>query len=186
MIDTTLYSIGHGSKSLDLFLEELKEFKIDYVVDVRSKPYSKFSSHFNQNELKYFLKKNGIFYLFLGDLLGGIPDDPSCRDEEGRVDYQLLREKSYFQKGIQRLVKAHKKHVRVAVMCSETRPEECHRYKLIGRELLKYDINMKHIISKNNKKQVKTQMELNRELWGLFGPLADSDDFLTKSRKSYL
>ena len=179
-MDTSLFSIGHGNKKVDVFLQELRSFNIDYLVDVRSKPYSKFNPHFNQNELQYFLKKHNIKYLFLGDLIGGLPDDKSCYDENGKVDYQLLKDKDFFKQGLNRLITAHNKNLKVAIMCSETNPQECHRSKLIGKELLKYGIDINHIIKKNN---FKTQSELNRELFGLF---ANNDDFHLSSKKVYL
>ena len=175
-MNTTLFSIGHGNKKVDTFLHELKKFNINYLVDVRSKPYSKFNPHFNQNDLKYFLKQYNIKYLFLGDLIGGLPDDKSCYDENGKVDYQLLKDKDFFVQGLNRLIKAHDKQLKIAIMCSETNPRECHRSKLIGKELLKYGIDINHI-------SFKTQSELNRELFGLF---ANNDDFHLSSKKAYL
>ena len=179
-MNTSLFSIGHGNKKIDTFLQELKSFNIDYLADVRSKPFSKFNSHFNRNELQYFLKKHNVKYLFLGDLIGGLPDDKSCYNEKGKVDYQLLKNKDFFKEGLNRLITAHSKNLRVAIMCSETDPKECHRSKLIGRELLKYGIDINHIIKENN---FKTQSELNRELFGLF---ADDNDFYQSSKKIYL
>ena len=179
-MNTTLFSIGHGNKKADTFLHELKKFNINYLVDVRSKPYSKFNPHFNQNDLKYFLKQYNIKYLFLGDLIGGLPDDKSCYDENGKVDYQLLKDKDFFVQGLNRLITAHDKQLKIAIMCSETNPRECHRSKLIGKELLKYGIDINHIINKNS---FKTQSELNRELFGLF---ANNDDFHLSSKKAYL
>jgi len=177
---TTLFSIGHGNKSIEVFLEELKSFNIKYLVDVRSKPYSKFNSQFNQNELKFVLKEHNIIYVFLGDLLGGLPNDKSCYDKNGRVDYQILKEKDFFIRGLNRLVTAHNKNLRVAIMCSETNPSDCHRSKLIGRELLlKYNIDMNHII---NKDIIKTQSKLNAELFGLF---KDDYNFHFSSKKIY-
>ena len=46
-------------KDLDALYELLiNQYKIDYLIDIRSKPYSKYNSEFNQNELKHILKKN--------------------------------------------------------------------------------------------------------------------------------
>jgi len=179
-MNTTLFSIGHGNKKAEFFLDELKRFNIDYLVDVRSKPYSKFNTHFNQNDLNYFLKQNNIKYLFLGDLIGGLPNDKSCYDENGKVDYLVLKDKNFFIKGLNRLITANNKQLQVAIMCSETNPIECHRSKLIGKALLKHDIDIKHIINKNS---YKTQSALNRDLFGLF---ADNDDFHLSSKKSYI
>ncbi len=51
-------------------------------------------------------------------------------------------------------------------MCSESKPEECHRSKLIGQELLKHDISMKHIVSN---KIIKSQETVIAELTTGFG-----------------
>jgi uncharacterized protein (DUF488 family) len=45
MKQKNLYSIGHGNKSIEKFIEQLKDFDIEYLIDVRSKPYSKFNQH---------------------------------------------------------------------------------------------------------------------------------------------
>jgi len=40
-------------------------------------------------------------------------------------------------------------------MCSESKPEECHRTKLIGEELIKLGINLNHITrTKNRQKEL--------------------------------
>jgi uncharacterized protein (DUF488 family) len=145
-----LYSIGHGNKSIEKFIEELKNFNIQYLIDIRSKPYSKFNQQFNQDELKDSLSQSNIKYTFLGKELGGLPEDPSCYTG-GHVDYDKLKKNTIFKDGLKRLVTADNKGIKAAIMCSESKPEECHRAKLIGEELIKFDINLNHI----TKDQVK-------------------------------
>ena len=68
-------------------------------------------------------------------------------------------------------------------MCSESKPEECHRSKLIGEELLKKNISIIHIISRNT---TKTQEAVINELTkgkGTVDIFGESLDFT--SRKSY-
>lgn len=91
-----LYTVGHGNRKINDFLKLLKEFKIEYLVDVRSLPYSKFNPQFNQNDLKFFLEENGIRYVFMGDSIGGRPEDKSCYDKEGKVDYEAVKAKDFF------------------------------------------------------------------------------------------
>lgn len=183
MKDTTIYSIGHGNKDIEEFIAELKSFSIQYLLDIRSKPFSKWSPQYNQNELKSELEKNNIKYVFLGNTLGGLPDDRSCYNDDGKVVYELIKNKEFFKQGLQRLITANEKNINVAIMCSESKPEECHRSKLIGEELLKKNISIKHIISKE---VIKTQEVVINELTkgkntiDIFG---ESIDF--KSRKSY-
>ena len=81
------------------------------------------------------LKNNGIKYVFLGDKLGGLPADDTCY-HDGKVDYDLVKEKDFFKEGLRRLITANTNGVKLAIMCSESKPEACHRSKLIGQELL--------------------------------------------------
>ena len=62
MKQENLYSIGHGNKNIEKFIEELKNFNIKYLIDIRSKPYSKFNQQFNQDELKDSLSQENIKY----------------------------------------------------------------------------------------------------------------------------
>lgn len=91
-----IYTIGHGNRKLNDFLDLLRKFNIEYLIDVRSKPYSKFNTQFNQNELKIFLENNGIRYVFMGDSIGGRPIDESCYNDEGKVDYERIKTKDFF------------------------------------------------------------------------------------------
>jgi uncharacterized protein (DUF488 family) len=183
MTESAIYSIGHGNKKMEVFIKELKSFGISYLLDIRSKPFSKWYPWFNQNELKISLEENGIKYVYVGDSLGGLPDDKSCYDSDGKVVYDLLKEKDFFKDGIARLTTANEKQIKLAIMCSESNPEECHRTKLIGQELLKKKISLKHIISeKVEKSQETVMMELTKGN-GLVDLFGNEVDF--KSRKSY-
>lgn len=180
---TTIYSIGHGSKKIENFIAELQSYDILFLLDIRSKPFSKWNPQFNQNELKFILEENGIKYVFVGDTLGGLPEDRSCYDYNGKVVYDLIKEKDFFKEGLERLTNANKKHIKLAIMCSESKPEECHRSKLIGQELLRKNISLKHIVSD---KIVKSQEIVMAELTkgkGTIDLFGNETDFT--SRKSY-
>lgn len=166
MKKSSLYSIGHGNKSIETFIEELKFFGINYLIDIRSKPYSKYNPQFNQNELKFSLLEKKITYIFLGDILGGLPEDMSCYTN-GHVDYDKLKEKDFFKQGLERLITANDKQIKVAIMCSESKPEECHRTKLIGEELKKNEIVLNHITRSKSKQKdliIKSQGQVMLEV----------------------
>jgi len=186
MEKSTLYSIGHGNKSIDELIEELCFFNIKYLIDVRSKPYSKHHPQFNKDNLILELKGREIKYVYMGDLLGGLPDDESCYTN-GYVDYQILKEKDFFKKGLERLINANNKKIKVAIMCSETNPSMCHRSKLIGEELLKHGIVLNHIIRLKETNQIilKDQYSVMSEIapngvLNLFG-----EEISFHSRKKY-
>lgn len=181
-----IYTIGHGARKIQDFVMTLKNFSIQYLIDVRSQPFSKFNPQFNQNELKFFLEKNGITYVFMGDSMGGRPTDKSCYDEEGKVDYEKVKSKDFFIQGIERLKTAYSKSIPIVIMCSESKPCECHRSKLIGRVLYAENIFLKHIDEKNNlKSQAEVINELNKGLSDIT-LFPDEVSINSTSRKSYL
>ena len=147
-----LYSIGHGRRSAEEFLKLLGENAIDYLIDVRTTPYSRFNPQYNKNALQTFLENNSIKYIHMGDQLGGRPKEPDCYNEKGRVDYVVLSQKPYFLEGIERLKTAYDKNLRAAIMCSESKPQECHRCLLIGKVLEEQNIPVMHIDEKGKLK----------------------------------
>lgn len=183
MENTTIYSIGHGNKKIEDFIAELNSFDIEYLLDIRSKPFSKWNPQFNQNELKFKLEKYGIKYVFAGDTLGGLPEDRSCYDFNGKVVYDLIKEKDFFKEGLKRLTTANEKKIHLAIMCSESKPEECHRSKLIGQELLKKKISLNHIVSPDRIKSQETVMIELTKGKGTVDLFGNEIDFT--SRKSY-
>jgi uncharacterized protein (DUF488 family) len=140
----SLFTIGYGARTLEEFVAALKANRIEYLIDVRTAPYSKFKPEFSKDLLQYHVERAGIHYLFMGDTLGGQPKDPACHTE-GKVDYDKVRGQPFFQSGIERLRTASEQEHRVALMCSEGRPEQCHRSKLIGEALAAAGIPVCHI-----------------------------------------
>jgi uncharacterized protein (DUF488 family) len=139
-----LFTIGYGARTLDQFLDALKAHQVEYVIDVRTAPYSKFKQEFSKDLLQYHLERAGIRYIFMGDTLGGQPKDVVCHTD-GKVDYDKVRAQPFFQTGIERLKKAFEQRRRAAIMCSEGRPEQCHRSKLIGEALAAVGVPVCHI-----------------------------------------
>ena len=171
MTETSLYTVGYGARSIDEFLTLLEEWGIVFLLDVRSRPYSRYKPDFSKDALESHLKGKGIRYVFMGDTLGGQPDDPDCYTADGKVDYDVCRQKPFFQAGIDRLSRAwHQGHA-VVLMCSEGKPEQCHRSKLIGPALEAAGIPVIHI--DENGQPLSQEAVLMRVVGGqpsLFGP----------------
>ncbi len=139
-----IYTIGYGSRSIDEFIALLRENAVTSLVDVRTSPYSSFRPEFSREPLASTLDVAGIRYIFLGKELGGKPNSPDCY-VDGKVDYGRLREKDFYKRGISRLLEALDQRYRIALMCSEGRPEDCHRSKLIGVSLSEAGIPLVHL-----------------------------------------
>jgi uncharacterized protein (DUF488 family) len=115
----------------------------------------------------------------MGDTLGGQPKDPACH-ADGKVDYDKVRAQPFFQAGLERLRRAFAQQRRVALMCSEGRPEQCHRSKLIGEALAAQGIPVYHI-DEDGRLLAHTQVidRLTQGQMDLFGPASFT------SRKRY-
>jgi len=141
---TPIFTIGYGARDMAAFIHALQAHGVVYLIDVRSKPYSRYKPDFSKEALERHLQQNGIRYVFMGDTLGGQPDDPDCYTD-GKVDYEKCRQKPFFGEGIGRLRRAWEQRLPVAIMCSEGKPENCHRSKLIAPALLAQGIEVAHI-----------------------------------------
>lgn len=141
-----LFSIGHSSQPSEHFLSLLQQHGIGAVADVRSSPWSRFAPQFNRELLAQSLKEAGIAYVFLGQELGGRPEEDELYDDDGHVLYGEVAKTDRFQEGIERL-ESGASQGRVAMMCSEEDPTHCHRRLLVTRVLRDHGVNVLHIRS---------------------------------------
>jgi uncharacterized protein (DUF488 family) len=145
----TIYTIGHSTYTVDEFVEMLRAFHIEMVVDVRSIPKSRHNPQFNKEELEKSLRKCNIDYMHLR-LLGGLRHTTKASINtawkkasfRGFADYMQTSE---FAEGMEQVVVLAKEK-RVAIMCSEALPWRCHR-SLIGDALLVRNFHVEDIMS---------------------------------------
>jgi uncharacterized protein (DUF488 family) len=140
-----ILTVGYGLRELDDLVTLLRRHEVEFVGDVRSVPYSKRRPEYSRSEFERALREAGLRYVFFGDSLGGRPDDPDCYDGDGHVDYDRCRTSSAFGRGIERVVRAHDQALRLALLCSEARPEDCHRSKLLAEMLVERGVPVAHI-----------------------------------------
>jgi len=125
---------------------------------VRSNPNSRWAPFANKDKPKEILESSQIRYLYLGDLLGGQPNDPECYDyQTGKVNYQVIQGKEYFQRGITRILEGLKKY-RVCIMCAEEDPSVCHRNLLVVERLRQEGVQAFHIRGDG-------RIQTDEELW---------------------
>src|SRR5262249_17638429 len=139
-----LLSIGHSNHAIETLLRLLQDAGVTAVADVRSRPVSGRYPQFNRSELESALRSSDILYVFLGDLLGGRPGQPSVYDGEGRVDYERVRATAFFQRGLDRLIAGAEEH-RIAMLCAEEDPLDCHRGLMIAPALVERGIAPSHL-----------------------------------------
>lgn len=130
MHSTTIYSIGHSTRSVDEFIGILKHYGIDELADVRTMPRSRTNPQFNKEELERIIPEAGIIYTHIKEL-GGLrkplkdSTNTAWRNAafRGYADYMQTPE---FTDALSRLIEIASQKT-TAFMCAETLPWRCHR-----------------------------------------------------------
>ncbi len=152
-----VYTIGHSNHPLERFMELLEKYEIEVLADIRTSPFSRFSRHFSQEPLRNAIQGAGLKYLFLGKELGGKPKEAEFYDQDGHVDYARIAASGKFAEGIDMLIAGCEKF-RVAILCSEENPVDCHRRRLVGPVLVERKVKLKHIRG-NGELQLETEFK---------------------------
>jgi uncharacterized protein (DUF488 family) len=145
MAQPTIFTIGHSTCAFERFLALLRLANVNAIADVRTLPFSRHFPHFNHDALSNKLGEYGISYAFLGAELGGRPKDRKFYTS-GVADYEKMAKGGEFQEGLLRVIEGAK-HYRIALMCSEHDPLDCHRCLLAGRALAERDLTVGHILT---------------------------------------
>jgi len=145
MSQPTIFTIGHSTHNYERFLELIRNAGVTAVADVRTAPFSRHFPQFSRDALQTELRMDGIAYSFLGKELGGRPTGSQyyC---DGVADYERMARSPDFARGLQRVLDGARKY-RIALMCSEHDPLDCHRCLLVGRALAARGAAVKHILA---------------------------------------
>ncbi|MGH6928536.1 MAG: DUF488 family protein [Dongiaceae bacterium] len=140
-----VYTIGHSNHPIERFVELLRGAGITAVADVRSIPHSRRWPQFGRARLDRSLAEAGIAYVYLGAELGGRPGDSSLLSD-GKPDYGRMAATPAFAAGLDRVLDGAKRY-RIALMCAEREPLECHRFLLVSPHLLQRGVAVRHILA---------------------------------------
>ena len=147
-----IWTIGHSTRSIDVFISLLEENGIRLLADVRSLPGSKRYPQFNKETLAESLNARGIRYEHFPELGGRRKSKPDSRNTawrnasfRGYADYMETKE---FHKGIERLFTLAGEVGPAAIMCAEAVWWRCHR-SLISDYLKARRIDVMHILGAN-------------------------------------
>jgi uncharacterized protein (DUF488 family) len=147
----TIWTIGHSTRAIEEFIDILRGFRIEILVDVRHFPGSRRYPHFNKSALHYALAAVGIRYEHLVELGGRRPAKPDSHNTawrnpsfRGFADYM---ETQAFRSGLERLLEIARSG-RTAIMCSEAVWWRCHR-SMIADYLKSTGVRIVHILGAN-------------------------------------
>ena len=145
---TTIWTVGHGARTLRGLLDLLTHAGIRRIVDIRRFPGSRRHPHFGGEALRDALSGLDIAYEHDADL-GGFrrpaPDSPnrSLRNESFRGFADHMATPS-FREALERLISTSG-GTPTAIMCAETLWWRCHR-RLVADALLARGLEVEHLL----------------------------------------
>ena len=157
---TTIFTIGHSTRTSAEFVTLLQEVQVDLLVDVRSIPRSRTNPQFNTDALTETLAGAGIAYRHLGALGGlrhrrkdAMPSPNTLWRNDAFRNYADYAATDAFRAGLDELRALAGDH-RCAIMCAEAVWWRCHR-RIIADYLLAGGIPVAHIMGHNKVEPAK-------------------------------
>lgn len=149
MAGSTVYTIGHSTRSLDEFVAMLEAHGVTSLIDIRTVPKSRRFPHFAGEALSESLPSVGISYDWIKALGGLRKPEPDSQNSawrnlsfRGYADHMQTAE---FNAAVDELVRRSQRES-IAMMCSEAVPWRCHR-SLVGDALVVRGVEVLDIMS---------------------------------------
>lgn len=173
----TLFQKGNSIDVCHLF-DTLIKYGVNFLIDVRSVPFSKQYPQCNADNMRITGKELDIPYMNMPEI-GAKASSPqevfskasdiffeqdifpiakSYRPEKTElhasdeiVDFRKFRHDEHFVSGLKRIENAYNKNFTLCLMCSEKKPMDCHRYFLVSKALeQRYGdwLEIRHIVEK--------------------------------------
>lgn len=162
-----LYTVGHSQHDFEYFSNLLKNNNINYLLDVRSTPYSKYAETYNREHLSKLLLEKNITYSYMGKYFGARPENIELYNEEGYLDFEKVAQSELFIKGMKNVILGLNRGNNIALMCTEKDPIDCHRAILVARAFSLSGVNVTHILPDG---KLQTQKELDERLLDMYFP----------------
>ena len=156
-----IYALRHSNYPFAKFIEILKKYNINCVVDIRAIPYSKYNIQYNKEFFQNSLKKLGYTYIYMADEFGAKRRTRESYNSEGYADFEKVILEDDFKRGIERLKTGCNKGYKIVLLGAMQDAIRCPRAILVGRALIKHGFDVKYIMHEGN---LKTQDELEEQL----------------------
>ncbi len=141
-----IYTIGHSNYTMERLIDMLEYYNINCVVDIRGTPYSKYNIQFDKETIRYTLTNSGFVYIYMGKELAAKRIRKNSYNNEGYSNFEEVIKEEEFKRGVERLKNGCEKGYKIILLGAMQDPIRCHRSILVGRELVKNDFDVKHIL----------------------------------------
>jgi uncharacterized protein (DUF488 family) len=156
-----IFAIGHSNYPYSKFIEMIKKYNINCIVDIRETPYSKYNTQYNKEYFREILKKDGFTYIYMGQEFGAKRGSKQSYNNEGYADFEKVIQEEIFLNGIERIKNGIDMGYKIVLLGAMQEPIRCHRSIMVGRFLNKEGIHVKYILHEGN---LATQDNIEEEL----------------------
>lgn len=140
-----IYTIGFTKKSLEEFINLLKENGVQKVVDIRLKPSSQLSGFAKAKDLKYILGNEGIGYEHVTELAPEETILEKYRKDKNWEEYEKAFRELMGRRNAKEILKRLLKEGKtLCLLCSENKASKCHR-RLVAELLKEEDVEIVHL-----------------------------------------
>lgn len=147
-MDNMIYTIGYTAFTIDEFIKQLKSLNINCLIDVRTTPIaSDFYKIYSKQSLQPLLKEHDILYMNFDKEFGARQPEEEFYKKYGYLDFEAFIQSDFFLSGVKRLKKGCELGNRIALMCAEKDPINCHRAIMVARGLKNNDLKVAHILA---------------------------------------
>jgi uncharacterized protein (DUF488 family) len=171
-----IYTIGYSCFKIDDFVNVLKKYNINCVVDVRSNPNSKFYTDYNYNELENTLKEHNILYRNYKKEFGAQQENTKYY-RNGYLDFESFCMSEAFREGMRKIEAGIELKYIFVLMCAEKDPIKCHRTLMIANEFHKSGYKINNILFDGT---IETQESIEQRLLDIYFPKREQMSFLEK------
>ena len=117
MSESTIYLVGYGNKKIDDFIKDLINLNIDFLLDIRSEPYSKWNDRYKHKHLAIELERNNITYVFMGDDINGSANIIKCYNYDDI--YDLIKQYRSYLNRLKNSPVVDSSKMNLAILCNE-------------------------------------------------------------------
>ena len=142
-----IYTIGYTAFKINDFIDVLKKYNINCLIDVRSTPKSSYYTEYNKENLSKLLKEHNIVYRNYKNEFGARQDNCEFYTKEGYLNFEKFSSSKQFEEGVKKIKLAISMGFNVCIMCAEKNPWDCHRTIMVAHNIEKFNLEAKHILS---------------------------------------
>lgn len=151
------YSVNYVNRNLDQFINLLKKYQINCIIDIREHhDIEQIYSSFKREGIKKNLNNSGIYYIDM---------NREFSLKNGEYSFDDIVVNSDYKKGIERIISGIDKGYKIGLLCEENITKNYSKSSFVAYGLKKNDVYVENIIDEEH---VKSQKEIEETFMNVY------------------